>query len=147
MAPENQYTMSAAATIAPIVLWSDHCSGNLYLARKNTFLEFYTDENKALKRSAYPRSASADSHFKSSDRSTTATPTNRSGSPSNRSWSEHSSDEANQSPECFSPTSTESTTCSRHESTRWSNWDADCDAVVPLGYPASMSTWPMAKQK
>lgn len=91
MASQNQYTtMSAAATIAPIVLWSDRCEGNLYLAGKNTFLEFYTDENKAVKRSGMARSASADSRFNSSDRSgrSTATPTsstNRSTSPSNRS--------------------------------------------------------------
>lgn len=45
----------------PIVLWSDHCQGNLYLAKKNTFLEFYSDAAKAIKRSACPRSASADS--------------------------------------------------------------------------------------
>jgi len=61
---QNQFTtMSAAASIAPIVLWSDRCQGNLYLAGKNTFLEFYTDEHKAIKNKAQPRSASADSHF------------------------------------------------------------------------------------
>lgn len=93
MAVQNRHTrittpafatsMSAKATIAPIVLSSDQCQGNQYLAGKNTFLEVYTDENKANKRSAYARSASADSHFKS-DRSTqsTATSTNRSSSPS-----------------------------------------------------------------
>lgn len=95
MACQNQYqkmTVSAAATIAPIVLWSDRYRGNLYLTGKNTFLEFYTDENKAIKRCAYARSVSADSRFTSSDFSTatTTTPTstnqsNRSGSPSNRS--------------------------------------------------------------
>lgn len=98
MAAQNQFaTMSAAATIAPIVLWSNRCQSKTYLAGKNTFLEFYTDEDKAIKRSACARSASADSHFKSSDkflsnRSTQSTatssrisPTNRSSSPSTRS--------------------------------------------------------------
>jgi hypothetical protein len=93
MFSQNQpITMSAAATIHPIVLWSDRCQGNLYLAGKNTFLEFYTDENKVLKSSALSRSASADSIFnkdykrcsQSTDHST-ATPTNRSSSPSDRS--------------------------------------------------------------
>lgn len=103
--------MSAAASIAPIVLWSDRCQGNLYLAGKNTFLEFYTDEHKAIKSKALPRSSSADSHFyrypisdesenfatpsslKSRSKSfasmqSTATPdTDRSSSPSNRSFS------------------------------------------------------------
>jgi hypothetical protein len=90
--PMTNVTMSVAATIAPVVLWSSKCHGNLYLAGKNTFLEFYTDENKATKRSAFARSLSADSHFTGSYRSTqsTATPTNRSSSSSNR--SEPSSD-------------------------------------------------------
>eukprot|EP00746_Dinoflagellata_sp_MGD_P151210 gnl/MRDRNA2_/MRDRNA2_82863_c0_seq1.p1 gnl/MRDRNA2_/MRDRNA2_82863_c0~~gnl/MRDRNA2_/MRDRNA2_82863_c0_seq1.p1 ORF type:complete len:400 (+),score=79.10 gnl/MRDRNA2_/MRDRNA2_82863_c0_seq1:101-1300(+) len=81
---QNKYmTMSAAATISPIVLFSDKYQGNLYLAGKNTFLEFYTDEQKVLKRNAGQRSASADSHFAGSTLTTsTATPTNRSSSPS-----------------------------------------------------------------
>lgn len=95
MALQNQITtMSAAATIAPIVLWSDRCQNNLYLAGKNTFLEFYTDEDKAIKRSACARSASADSRFKSSIRSSqsTAASTNRSSSPSSRSMSSGDND-------------------------------------------------------
>jgi hypothetical protein len=74
--------MSEAATIAPIVLCSNRCQGNLYLAGKNTFLEFYTDEDKAFKRSAWARSASADSHFKASERSTATTGISGLSSPS-----------------------------------------------------------------
>merc|ERR1719265_1142439 len=88
---QNQYTMSEAAVVAPIVLWSDRCEGNLYLAGKNTFLEFYTDEKKAIQKSAHARSVSADSKFPScvcssrSPQSTASPSTNRSSSPSNRS--------------------------------------------------------------
>lgn len=61
---QNQYhTFSAAAAVAPIVLWSEHSQGNVYLSAKNTFLEFYTDEKKAIKRHACARSASCDSTF------------------------------------------------------------------------------------
>lgn len=85
MSPMNMYTSIAeAASVAPIVLSSNRYEGNLYLATKNTFLEFYTDESKAIKRSAKARSLSADSRFNLSDASTQAngTPTNRSLSPS-----------------------------------------------------------------
>jgi len=126
---QNQFTsMSAAASVAPIVLWSDRCQGNLYLAGKNTFLEFYTDEHKAIKSRALPRSASADSHFHryafsaevdghegspqvkvKASRSksfasmqSTATPdTDRSTSPSNRSFSDDM--ETIRNPELQSP--------------------------------------------
>merc|ERR1719375_629265 len=89
MVSQAQYnTFSAAASVAPIILWSGaHNGGNVYLAAKNTFLEFYTDEKKAIKRSAAARSASCDSSFtaeKSSGKSTDAL-TTRSPSPSNRS--------------------------------------------------------------
>jgi hypothetical protein len=87
-APEYN-TFSAAASVAPIVLWSGHSTGagNVYAAAKNTFLEFYTDEKKAIKRSAAARSASCDSTI-TADRSSgksTAEPTTRSPSLSNRS--------------------------------------------------------------
>jgi len=96
IAPQNQYyTFSAAAAVAPIVLWSEHSQGNVYLSAKNTFLEFYTEENKAIKRHACARSASCDSSFKETGRSSTATPTNRSRSPTN---SLGSSDGVEQSP-------------------------------------------------
>lgn len=100
-----------ATAITPIVLWSEGCQGNLYLKGKNTFLEFYTEENAALKRNANARSASADSHLnrnnfssevedasqqrrKSMDQITTATdiPTSRSISLSGP-WSESSEDQ------------------------------------------------------
>merc|ERR1719388_25110 len=75
----NQYqTFSAAAVVAPIVLWQGHSQGNVYLAAKNTFLEFYTEERKAIKRHACARSASCDSSFKDVESPTsTAAPTNR----------------------------------------------------------------------
>jgi len=77
----NQYqTFSAAAVVAPVVLWSGNSQGNVYLAAKNTFLEFYTEERKAAKRNACARSASCDSTFKDCDLSTTDA-----HSPSNRS--------------------------------------------------------------
>jgi len=99
---------SKAVSVAPIVLPSDRCQGNLYLAGKNTFLEFYTDEDKAIKRHACARSASADSQLKRSQilaqievpsigslkkntsfctqiTQSTSTPTHRSSSPSDRS--------------------------------------------------------------
>jgi len=81
MAPQNRFnTFSAAASVAPIVLWnSNNSEGNVYLAGKNTFLEFYTDEKKALKRNACARSASCDSSFKE-----IATPSGRS---STTAWS------------------------------------------------------------
>jgi hypothetical protein len=83
---QNQYnTFSAAAAVAPIVLWSGATTGqgNVYLAAKNTFLEFYTDEKKAIKRNACARSASCDSSFKAdSSFNTTAS---RSASPSSHS--------------------------------------------------------------
>jgi hypothetical protein len=96
--------MTEAATITPIVLWSDAGQGNLYLATQNTFLEFYDDENRNIKNSACARSASADGYFhrfrslslpeapavaplhKSFERkgsADTTTPTNRSHSSSN----------------------------------------------------------------
>lgn len=83
-------TFSAAAAVAPVKLWNESCGeGSVFVSAKNTFLEFYNDEKKAIKRSACARSASADSHFtcERSSVSTTAThtPTNRSSSPSNRS--------------------------------------------------------------
>eukprot|EP00746_Dinoflagellata_sp_MGD_P117805 gnl/MRDRNA2_/MRDRNA2_53754_c0_seq1.p1 gnl/MRDRNA2_/MRDRNA2_53754_c0~~gnl/MRDRNA2_/MRDRNA2_53754_c0_seq1.p1 ORF type:complete len:291 (+),score=52.12 gnl/MRDRNA2_/MRDRNA2_53754_c0_seq1:90-962(+) len=109
----NQYVMSAAVSMDPVVVWSDNDAGRVYLEKKNTFLEFSTEESKALKRGAYPRSASADSHFHSSGRSlqSTAPPTNRSSSPSNRSmWS--SENEAHRIAECVSPSSTVSTSAS-----------------------------------
>jgi len=90
MVTSPQYhTFSAAASVAPIVLWSGHSSGggNVYASAKNTFLEFYTDEKKAMKRNATARSASCDSSFtadRSSGKSTTV-PTSRSPSSSNRS--------------------------------------------------------------
>merc|ERR1719160_529480 len=92
MAPQNQFnTFSAAASVAPIILWSGQtqqgAAGNVYLSAKNTFLEFYTDEKKAIKRSAAARSASCDSTI-TADRSSgksTAEPTTRSPSPTNRS--------------------------------------------------------------
>lgn len=69
MTIENQIpSMCVAASIAPIMLKSfEGQGGNLYVEGKNTFLEFYTDENKAIKRSSQPRSASVNSYFKSSD--------------------------------------------------------------------------------
>lgn len=101
----NTYSsFSAAACAGPIKLWHEQCEGSIYLAAKNTFLEFYSEERKAIKRSACGRSASADSYLKGSGRisgfstaapTPTATPTNRSASPSNRS----SSDSDNQSPD------------------------------------------------
>jgi len=87
MAPANQYyTFSEAAAVAPIVLWSEQSQGNVYLTAKNTFLEFYTEEKKAIKRCASARSASCDSALKGGGNeggSSTATPTNRSRSPTN----------------------------------------------------------------
>jgi hypothetical protein len=70
MTIEHQITSGygVAASIAPIMLKSfEGQGGNLYVEGKNTFLEFYTDENKAIKRSSQPRSASVNSYFKSSD--------------------------------------------------------------------------------
>jgi len=122
--------------MGPIVLWSDQYSGNLYLQKKNTFLEFYTDENKAIKRCALPRSASVDSHFKHADQSTqsTATPTRRSESPSDRSMLSSDND-AHQHQQCGTfPGSTTSTQSS-------STWDADCDGTVTLGHPTSFVSW------
>jgi len=86
-------TFSVAASVAPIVLWHGHSpgSGNVYLSAKNTFLEFYTDEKKAIKRSAAARSSSCESRFTGGRSSTTYAPTTRSPSPSNRSM--ESSDE------------------------------------------------------
>merc|ERR1719379_2044049 len=140
MALKSHYTMSEAATIAPIVLWSDQCSGNLYLSKKNTFFDFYTDENKAIKRSALPRSASADSHFKYSDEGTQspASPTRRSDSPSNRSMWSSDNDAHQHHEECASPGSSTSTRASN-------SWVAEEDVTVSLGYPTqfmpgSMST-------
>lgn len=89
-------TFSAAAAVAPIKLWnanSDGNVGNMYLETKNSFLEFYDDDRKAVKRIACARSASADSHLTcgrsissvSTTVTHTATPTNRSSSPSNHS--------------------------------------------------------------
>jgi len=71
--------------MAPVILWSEHSQGNVYLAAKNTFLDFSTDEKKAIKRNACARSASCDSSFKETSRCSTATPTNRSHSPSQHS--------------------------------------------------------------
>jgi hypothetical protein len=84
-------TFSAAAALAPIKLWNGSSDGSVYLEAKKTFLEFYTDERKAIKRSACARSASADSYLKweqssvSTPTTVTRTPTNRSASPSNHS--------------------------------------------------------------
>lgn len=92
---QNQYnaarfnTFSEAAAVAPIVLWSGHSQGNVYLAAKNTFLEFYTEERKAIKRHACARSASCDSSLKDCEQTSTIAPTspttNQSPSPSYRS--------------------------------------------------------------
>eukprot|EP00746_Dinoflagellata_sp_MGD_P125667 gnl/MRDRNA2_/MRDRNA2_60489_c0_seq1.p1 gnl/MRDRNA2_/MRDRNA2_60489_c0~~gnl/MRDRNA2_/MRDRNA2_60489_c0_seq1.p1 ORF type:complete len:303 (-),score=56.49 gnl/MRDRNA2_/MRDRNA2_60489_c0_seq1:550-1458(-) len=139
MATESHITMSAAVTIAPIVLWSDNCAGNLYLARKNTFLEFYTDEKKAMKRSAQPRSASADSHFKS-DRSmqSTATPTHRSESPSNHSIVSSDDAYAQQDQVCYTDLNSPGSVASTRAS--WCDLDTDCEGT---GYPTSLEPWPM----
>jgi len=95
--PQQRFTntFSAAACVAPIVLWSEHSEGNVYLAGKNTFLEFYTDEKKAIKRNACARSASCDSSFKeiaSSGGRSTAPSTNWSPSQSLRSFGNSESD-------------------------------------------------------
>jgi hypothetical protein len=90
--PQNQCnTFSAAASVAPIVLWpgqpGQDGSGNVYLSAKNTFLEFYTDEKKAIKRNAATRSASCD-HSSAAERGSgksTADTTTRTPSPSSRS--------------------------------------------------------------
>jgi hypothetical protein len=139
MALANQLTQSSAVTLGCVVVWSDNCGGSVYLERKNTFLEFTTDENKAIKRGAYPRSASADSHFRSSGRSlqSTAPPTNRSSSPSNRSIEWSSDNEANH---CISPSGSISTTASTL-SGRWADatWDhcesQGCFTTMPAKSP------------
>lgn len=60
----NQYvTMAAAATINPIILRSDCCTGSLYLTEKNTFLEFMNDETMAAKRNAGAHTAPASPDF------------------------------------------------------------------------------------
>lgn len=68
MPATNQITtMSAAAAIAPIVLKSDQCEGlgTVYLAEKNTFLEFFNEESMSVKQQAFGRrSASKDSYLK-----------------------------------------------------------------------------------
>lgn len=63
---------SEAASAAPVVLWSPSCSkkeegGNIYLQKKNTFLEFYTDEHKQTQGSAHQRSFSHDGVCKRDD--------------------------------------------------------------------------------
>lgn len=92
----NFTNFSAAAAVAPIKLWNESCEGSVYVAGKNTFLEFYNDDNKAIKRSGYARSASVDSHitcarcvsgYSTATHTPTNTPTNRSSSPSNHSQS------------------------------------------------------------
>lgn len=54
-------TFSAAASVAPIKMWSGGHQGSVYLCVKNSFLDFYTDETKEIKRNACNRSCSADS--------------------------------------------------------------------------------------
>lgn len=54
-------TFSAAASIGPVKMWSGACDESIYLRLKNTFLDFYTDEAKEVKRSAMARSMSVDS--------------------------------------------------------------------------------------
>lgn len=76
-------SFSAAAAVAPIVLWSGRTQGNVYVAATKTFLEFYTDEKKAIKRCAAARSASCDSCLKDIERTSTVAPS--SPSPSHRS--------------------------------------------------------------
>merc|ERR1719191_1340000 len=73
-------TFSASASIAPIVLWSPTSKNEgLYLQTKNTFLDFFADENKKIKRTACPRSFSHDSVLKRADsRATTAVHSNSS---------------------------------------------------------------------
>lgn len=59
---------SEAGSEAAVVLWSPSCSkkekgGQFYIEKKNTFLEFYTDEQKQTKGNARPRSFSHDGVF------------------------------------------------------------------------------------
>jgi hypothetical protein len=58
-------TFSEAASAAPIVLFRSKNpqeeGSSIYLQTKNTFLDFYTDENKQVRRSACSRSFSHDS--------------------------------------------------------------------------------------
>lgn len=59
-------SFSASAAVAPIVLWrskspEEEKATHIYLQTKNTFLDFYTDENKQIRRSACSRSFSHDS--------------------------------------------------------------------------------------
>lgn len=61
-------TFSAAASVAPIKMWSNACQSNVYVSVKNNFLDFYTDEMKLTKGSAIPRSSSVDSPTSKSTR-------------------------------------------------------------------------------
>jgi len=97
----NFTNFSAAAAVAPIKLWNEACEGNIYVAGKHTFLEFYSDEHKKIKRSGYARSASVDSHvtisrsisgYSTATSTPKNTPSNRSDSPSNRSQSSGNGD-------------------------------------------------------
>lgn len=78
MAATNHLTsMSAAAAIAPIVLKSDHCEGlgTVYLAEKNTFLEFFNEESMSVKKQAFGRrSASKDSYLNARSANMVCTP-------------------------------------------------------------------------
>lgn len=53
-------SFSAAASVAPIKMWSNSHEGSVYLCVKNSFLDFYTDETKAVKGNAIARSSSAE---------------------------------------------------------------------------------------
>lgn len=146
-AVQNQYaTLSEAASVAPIVLWSEHCQGRIYVSGKNTFLEFYTDENKAIKRNACARSASADSVARSSGRTTatptTATPTNRSSSPSNSNRSLHSRSDSDLTPkaEWQSPGATPRSNSHGDEDVKYWDHDSNND-FVPTAYQAQ--TYPI----
>jgi len=109
-------TFSAAAAVAPIVLWSDQAQGNIYLAQKNTFLDFYTDEKKAIKRSAAARSSSCGSDVRTTSGATSTS--DRSSCPS-----VHSSDL--QSPDT-SPRATQKSPSSYNSN--------DNEMSVPAGY-------------
>lgn len=88
-------TFSQCASIAPIVLFSglnrEKGGGNIYLQRKNTFLEFYTDEQKRMQRNACSRSFSHDSVLKLARTDSRATTADYSSRPSSPSFSEEES--------------------------------------------------------
>jgi hypothetical protein len=87
---------------SPIVVWSsgidkEQDGGNIYFQTKNTFLEFFDDENKQFKGNACSRSFSHDSFFKKlardNSQATTASNTpshSRSSAPDSPSESNHS---------------------------------------------------------